>query len=78
MASRRLRETPRHKLRLQSCYLSAEIRASLRFVCLRTDDAMLNDAHFNYIYLVMHTQYVSKKGIVFQTSRMSVKRKSKQ
>ena len=49
MASRRLRETPRHKLRLQSCYLSAEIRASLHFVCLRTDDAMLNDAHFNYI-----------------------------
>ena len=78
MASRRLRETPRHKLRLQSCYLSAEIRASLRFVCIRTDDAMLIDAHFNYIYVALHTQYVSKKWIVFQMSRMLVKCKSKQ
>ncbi len=77
MDSRRLRETLRHKLRLRSCYLSAEIRASLRFVCLRTDDAMLNDAHLNYIYVALHTQYVSKKGIVFQTSRMSVKTQKK-
>ena len=55
MASRRLREMPRNKLRLQSCYLSAEICASLRFVRLRTDDAMLNDAHFYYIYVALHT-----------------------
>ena len=54
MASRRLRETPHHKLRLQCCCLSAEICASLRFVCLRTDDKMLNDAHFNYSYVALH------------------------
>ena len=78
MASRRLHETPHPKLCLKCCYLSAEIRASLHFVCLRTDDAMLNDAHFDYIYVALHSQYVSKKGIVFLMSRMSVKRKSKQ
>ena len=55
MAAHRLREKPRHKLRLQSCYISPEICASLRFVYLRTDDAMLNDAHFNYIYVALHT-----------------------
>ncbi len=61
MASRRLRKTKRHKLHLQSCYLLAEIRASLRF----TDDATLHDAHFNNIYVALHTKHVSKKGIVF-------------
>ena len=64
MASRRLRETPRHKLRLRSCYLSAEIHASLRFVCLRTDDAMLNEAHFN-IRICQKADYRSRSRPLF-------------
>ena len=56
MASRRLRETSRHKLHLQSCYLSADIRASLPFLFrIRTDDTTLHDAHFNYIYVALRT-----------------------
>ena len=72
MASRRLREKPRHKLRLKSCYLSAEILASLRFVCIRTDDAMLNDAHFDVVHVT--TKWVSRLVLdhaiaAIQTSR---------